>query len=232
MTQPNCGCSQLMDVLAARGVEDNSPVARQQEHTTDDCLAQLVRRLKKHLVTDRTHRSVHGSGHRYGVPQSGGNSLYVRYRTLQLRAGGGRGILPADSLIVISADRPGQWIDQDDSLNSQAVPKPLNIVKKVSTFRCGTRHRYRAPTAIPLGGEWAANRLVNEAITVATTGRPGPVHINIQFANPLEATVSRDCAPPRTVETITDTSGIPSKISEELAGRLADKRCCLPGSCF
>ena len=220
----DCGCSQLMDVLAARGVKTIvlSPGSR----NTPLMIACAARpELKKHLVTDERTAAFMALGiamvsrNPVAIACTSGTALY-NYAPAVAEA-----FYQQIPLIVISADRPGQWIDQDDSQTLRQFRSLENIVKKSFDIPVWD------PAPIPCAngrfrseGEWAANRLVNEAITVATTGRPGPVHINIQFANPLEATVSRDCTPPRTVETITDTSGIPSKISEELAGRLADKR--------
>jgi len=79
-------------------------------------------------------------------------------------------------LIVITADRPGEWIDQDDS---QTIIQPgifANFIK--GTFD------------IPVESDepdrmWYINRSLNDAITLATQGRPGPVHINIRLADPL-----------------------------------------------
>ena len=79
-------------------------------------------------------------------------------------------------LIVISADRPHEWINQNDSQTIRQSDILKNIVKR--SFD------------IPVGGndnisEWYINRTLNEALQTATTAPNGPVHINIQLSEPL-----------------------------------------------
>ena len=76
-------------------------------------------------------------------------------------------------LVVISADRPPQWIDQ---LDGQTLPQPDALgrfVKKAVSLPEGR------------GGDdephWYCNRLVNEALMV----KNGPVHINVPITEPL-----------------------------------------------
>ena len=74
-------------------------------------------------------------------------------------------------LVVISADRPPQWIDQ---LDGQTLPQPDALgrfVKKAVSL------------PEPHDGEtrWYCNRLVNEALII----RNAPVHINVPITEPL-----------------------------------------------
>jgi 2-succinyl-5-enolpyruvyl-6-hydroxy-3-cyclohexene-1-carboxylate synthase len=80
-------------------------------------------------------------------------------------------------LIVVSADRPQQWIDQDDSQTIRQFEALSNFVKKsfdIPDFPATDKEML-----------WYANRCINEAIITASTGKPGPVHINMQFNAPL-----------------------------------------------
>ncbi|MDE6553062.1 MAG: 2-succinyl-5-enolpyruvyl-6-hydroxy-3-cyclohexene-1-carboxylic-acid synthase [Muribaculaceae bacterium] len=85
-------------------------------------------------------------------------------------------------LIVVSADRPSEWIDQDDSQTIRQFGVLRNIVKGSYDVR-----------AIPEGSgveytsrmRWNINRTVNEAMLKALEGKPGPVHINVQLSDPL-----------------------------------------------
>jgi len=91
-------------------------------------------------------------------------------------------------LIVVSADRPQRWIDQDDSQTIHQAGCLDNIV--------------RASVDIPLedGSEeqlWYANRLVNDAIAAATGIIKGPVHINVRLDEPLTALLPPDAVPYR-----------------------------------
>ena len=79
-------------------------------------------------------------------------------------------------LLVISADRPSEWIDQDDSQTIQQQGALCNFVKK----------SFQLPTAITCNEDrWYTNRLVNEAINLSQHGRKGPVHINVPLREPL-----------------------------------------------
>ena len=80
-------------------------------------------------------------------------------------------------LIVISADRPMQWIDQDDSQTIRQYDALSNIVKK----------SYDIPEFSADDSEmtWYANRVINDALLEVCDRRRGPVHINIQLNQPL-----------------------------------------------
>lgn len=78
-------------------------------------------------------------------------------------------------MIVISADRPPMWIDQQDG---QTLPQPdalVRLVKKAVTL----------PEPNDEAGHWYCNRLVNEAIISCTHQNRGPVHINVPISEPL-----------------------------------------------
>lgn len=79
-------------------------------------------------------------------------------------------------LIVISADRPAEWIGQDDCQTMRQPGALANIVKGSYTLKGEiTCDRDR----------WLVNRVLNEAFQTALNGRRGPVHINISFDEPL-----------------------------------------------
>lgn len=79
-------------------------------------------------------------------------------------------------LVVISADRPEEWIDQDDSQTIRQKGALDQIVKK----------SYQLCVEIGSDEErWHINRTVNEALNYAQSGRKGPVHFNIPLHEPL-----------------------------------------------
>ena len=79
-------------------------------------------------------------------------------------------------LIVISADRPHEWIDQNDSQTLMQAGILNNIVK----------HSYNIPADCnDKTSQWYINRTINEALQKATSIPEGPVHINMQFNEPL-----------------------------------------------
>lgn len=78
-------------------------------------------------------------------------------------------------LIVISADRPASWIDQQDG---QTLPQPQvfgHFVQKSVTL----------PEVTDEESRWWCNRLINEALLATTKNNSGPVHINIPISEPL-----------------------------------------------
>lgn len=85
-------------------------------------------------------------------------------------------------LIVISADRPRQWIGQDDS---QTIVQPgaiTNYVKK----------SFDIPEAHTPDDIWYANRVVNDGMLTALAGRRGPVHFNVRIGEPINGTIETD----------------------------------------
>ena len=78
-------------------------------------------------------------------------------------------------LIVISADRPPQWIDQKDG---QTLPQPDALGRFV-------RKAVSVPEPHDDEDRWYCNRLVNEALLAAFSRWRQPVHINVPLSEPL-----------------------------------------------
>jgi 2-succinyl-5-enolpyruvyl-6-hydroxy-3-cyclohexene-1-carboxylate synthase len=80
-------------------------------------------------------------------------------------------------LVVITADRPPEWIDQDDgqTINQQNIYS--NYCKASFNLPVEPNH----PDDL-----WYAQRLISEAFNTAMENRnEGPVHINVPFREPL-----------------------------------------------
>ena len=92
-------------------------------------------------------------------------------------------------LVVISADRPPQWIDQ---LDGQTLPQPDALGRFV-----------RKAVTLPEIGEdneelhWYCNRIICEALMESRNRGGGPVHINVSISEPLfqynEEELPREC---------------------------------------
>ena len=82
-------------------------------------------------------------------------------------------------LLILTADRPPEWIDQLDGQTIRQNGLYGPHVKGAYTFPVETTH----PDA-----KWHANRLMNEAINLAKAYPPGPVHVNIPLREPLYPT--------------------------------------------
>lgn len=104
-------------------------------------------------------------------------------------------------LVVVSADRPVQWIDQ---LDGQTLPQPDALgrfVRKavslpephVASVGSGDGFEAAGKGALSDGDKrleeerWMCRRLVNEALHAATCRQPAPVHINVPITEPLFA---------------------------------------------
>ena len=74
-------------------------------------------------------------------------------------------------LIVISADRPQEWIDQ---LDGQTLPQPGALGRFV-----------RKTVSLPENDSWYCRRLANEALLDAMGDDARPVHINVPITEPL-----------------------------------------------
>lgn len=86
-------------------------------------------------------------------------------------------------LIAFTADRPEEWIDQDDS---QTIVQPgifSNFIK--GTFDIPVESD--DPNRI-----WMINRKLNDALLLAASGIPGPVHINVRLDEPLGEIIEID----------------------------------------
>lgn len=84
-------------------------------------------------------------------------------------------------LIVISADRPKEWIDQDDSQTIRQFEALSQFVKRSYDLpaRCADDV-----------ARWYADRVINDALMEAKSGRCAPVHINIQLDEPLSGSTN------------------------------------------
>lgn len=89
-------------------------------------------------------------------------------------------------LLVLSADRPGAWIGQQDG---QTLPQP-------GVYGALTIRNLSLPES---GDAWHRNRLINEALLALQRRGGGPVHLNIPLAPPLSGVCAEEPAPPRVI---------------------------------
>ncbi len=208
-------CSILFDVMAAKGVEDVvcSPGSR----NAPLLIAAAARdNLRKHVATDERAAAFIALG-----------MAAVSQRPVALVCTSGTALLnyaPAVAeafyqsvpLIVISADRPEQWIDQDDSQTLRQFEALGNFVKR----------SYQLPATGYENAEmqWYANRIANDAMIEATSGRRGPVHINVQLGEPLSRKQQHPMADPRVISMIGSDIPANKEIIRGLALEVAASR--------
>jgi len=114
-------------------------------------------------------------------------------------------------LIVLSADRPTEWIDQDDS---QAI-KQQNALANFTKFNC------HLPVEINNADEeWHVNRTVNEAINTAVSGRKGPVHINIPLREPLYGIADKSNINQRLIHLYENDKVVDNRLINDLKSKL------------
>lgn len=89
-------------------------------------------------------------------------------------------------LLVLTADRPPEWIDQNDGQCIRQENLYQNHSKGSFQFPVDTTH----PDA-----QWHAQRIVNEAILLAHAHPAGPVHINIPIREPFYPQEALEFAP-------------------------------------
>lgn len=82
-------------------------------------------------------------------------------------------------LIIVSADRPQQWIDQNDS---QTLRQPLAL-SQVTKWRASLPSRPSTDDE-----QWWVRRILNEAWQKVSTAPMASVHINIHISEPIAET--------------------------------------------
>ena len=121
------------------------------------------------------------------------------------------------SLIIVSADRPAEWIDQLDGQTLQQPGALTPWVKKTVTLPDLSPLSPLSSLLSPL--PWHCNRLVNEALIEATDDTHPCVHINMPLNEPLfdftvetlpEERIIRRYAP------ATDYSCLPQQLLDDL----------------
>ncbi|MGZ2368248.1 2-succinyl-5-enolpyruvyl-6-hydroxy-3-cyclohexene-1-carboxylic-acid synthase [Ancylomarina sp. YFZ004] len=111
-------------------------------------------------------------------------------------------------LVVISADRPQEWIGQDDSQAIDQVNVLQNFVKA----------SYQLPIAIDGTDDlWSINRIMNEALSKSISGRMGPVHINVPFREPLYGEKAQEYKSERIINKLVSKEALSNEANESLS---------------
>lgn len=116
-------------------------------------------------------------------------------------------------LVVISADRPPEWIDQWDGQTIHQYQALDNHVKK----------SYQLPVSPEHADEiWSFKRMLSEAIGLAQTGAKGPVHINVPVREPFYPEAGEKIEPPETLHAFSIQSNIPA-VPQTLVQEITDQ---------
>ncbi|MBN1116424.1 MAG: 2-succinyl-5-enolpyruvyl-6-hydroxy-3-cyclohexene-1-carboxylic-acid synthase [Bacteroidales bacterium] len=80
------------------------------------------------------------------------------------------------SLIVLTADRPPEWIDQQDN----------QTIRQNGIYTANLKREFQLPVEIKDENDKIfVERIVNEAANLSQSDKPGPVHINVPLREPL-----------------------------------------------
>lgn len=115
-------------------------------------------------------------------------------------------------LVVISADRPEEWIDQDDSQTIWQQDALAPYVKR----SCDISARIDFAN-----GEWWTDRMINDTLIEAVNGRPGPVHINVRLDAPLNTQAEYACNSARVIEMVSPQAVLPVSEARRMTMPLA-----------
>ena len=116
-------------------------------------------------------------------------------------------------LLIFTADRPREWIDQMDGQTIRQSELYGKHVKKYYELSLHDSH----PDA-----QWHTNRIINEAINLSTSGIRGPVHINVPLREPLYADTDNSVGPsPRIVDSLQPASTLSTDQIDSLVKDLA-----------
>ncbi len=208
-------CSIVLDVLMQKGVRDIvcSPGSRNAPLLI---AASAREELRKHIVIDERCAAFMALG-----------IAIVSKKPVALICTSGTALLnyaPAVAeafyqgipLIVLSADRPRQWIDQDDSQTLRQFEALSNFVKK----------SYELPAWGDEDKElqWYANRIANDAMIEALSRKNGPVHINIRLGEPLNGRRELSNIPERVIDIINADGILNKEVERNLAKELVDRK--------
>lgn len=115
-------------------------------------------------------------------------------------------------LLVLTADRPVEWIDQGEGQSIRQRDVYSNFVKGSFELMEESTHADSA---------WYNNRIIDEAIGLCTQGVAGPVHINIPLRESLYGVVEKPTHPVKVVERVTTPSHLPNDKLEALTQELS-----------
>lgn len=113
-------------------------------------------------------------------------------------------------LIVFTADRPPEWIDQLDG----------QTIRQRGIYGRHVKAAYELPVGQTEADQWQAGRMVSEAIHVSQAYLQGPVHINVPIREPFYPAAGEAMKFDEEVKVITSVSGQLS-LSDESVQALA-----------
>lgn len=116
-------------------------------------------------------------------------------------------------LVAVTADRPAEWIDQDEGQTIRQEGAMAGFVKSY----CSLRAEFDTSASA-----WYANRRLNEVLNHALMPRRGPVHINMSFCEPLYGTSSGYSGKERAITFVRERQELPEEVWDMLVRRFLE----------
>ena len=114
-------------------------------------------------------------------------------------------------LVIFTADRPPEWIDQLDG----------QTIRQRNIYGGHVKASYELPVGQTEADTWHAGRIVSEAINLSQQFPPGPVHVNVPVREPFYPNADEEVTFDAQTKVITSVSS-PSRLSEEIWRALAE----------
>lgn len=192
ITTDHEACAELVEVLAGQGVR-NVVISPGSRNAPLIVAFAREKRIEKHVIVDERSAAFAA----VGIAQSTGEPVAVVCTSgsavLNYAPAASEAYYRQLSLIFISADRQAEWIDQNDSQTIRQPGALAGVVKHTCNIPSDTNGA---------NASWWINRMVNEAAIIAGRAPKGPVHINVQLAEPLCGTQSRTSGKARIIENV------------------------------
>lgn len=214
-TTDKSSCRALIEVLSAHGVKDIvvSPGSRNAPLTV---AASRCEAITAHVIIDERSAAFFALG--MAIETSRPVAMICTSGSAILNYG------PALAeayyrhvpLIAVSADRPSEWIDQDDSQTIHQNGVLRNIVK--GSFEVDVENGTEAQSIY-------INRTINDAAILAMAAPRGPVHINIRLDEPLGGICDITKEDARIIRAVTPSkSTIDARQAAEIVRRIDGRR--------
>ena len=102
-------------------------------------------------------------------------------------------------LLILSADRPREWVDQGDGQTIRQENALQNVVKKSISLSGAMRDEAEA---------WYNTRLINEGLNALMLPESGPVHLNFPFSEPLYELVDSPLPQAKNIQLLGQKKGL------------------------
>ena len=113
-------------------------------------------------------------------------------------------------LVVFTADRPPEWIDQADG----------QTIRQTELFKNHVKQSFCLPVETSdVADRWYHDRLVSHAVDLACQLPGGPVHINVPLREPLYTTMPPASDDTRIIRTLSARTDIPDDKAHDLAAK-------------